>query len=306
MERITYRITLDAHRNGIQRTLQGFETADNMSRRIAISLVSGSDTYEIPLDHVTAVVYVTTPNATEPSINECVIEDNTIVYDMLPIVEEGITEMQVKLIETSLDGAKSVLVSPKFAVTVIESGTDDDGAVQTTTFTALEGALARAREIYDSRLLKVEIDGDCTFRVLYADGTVYENGYLKEAIYNGNAVVAESYAIGGTGTREGEDMDNAKYYKNMAEVLLGNTRAVNEDCHDVLDEITEKTIYTAFSIDFESGHLNYLSQTYTFTIDENGKLHYEGISDADKILDDFMAELTNKITTLENKVNALA
>ena len=105
MERITYRITLDAHKNGIQRTLQGFETANNMSRRIAVNLVAGSDTYEIPLDHVVAMVYVTTPNATEPSINECIIEDNTIIYDVLPIVEEGITEMQIKLITVDANGA---------------------------------------------------------------------------------------------------------------------------------------------------------------------------------------------------------
>ena len=306
MERITYRITLDAFRTGIQRTLQGFETADNMSRRISIGLVSGSDTYEIPLDHVTAVIYVTTPSATEPSVNECTIEDNTIIYDMLPITEEGITEMQVKLIETSLDGARSVLVSPKFAVVVTESGTNDEGAVQTTTFTALEGALARATEVYDMRLLRVEIDADCTFRVFYADGTTYENEYLKEAIHNGNAIVAESYAVGGTGTREGEDSDNAMYYKNVAQVAFENTKAVNADSHEVLDEIREKSIFTTFAVDFATGHLNYLSQTYTFTIDENGKLKYEGIGDPQKVLDDYMAELTNKLTTLENKVNALA
>ena len=112
MERINYRITLDSHKTGIQRTLQGFETADNMARTIAVNITASGDTYEIPLDNVVAMMYVTTPNASEPSINECRIEDNTIYYDVLPIVEEGITEMKIKLIETSVDGAKRVLLAP--------------------------------------------------------------------------------------------------------------------------------------------------------------------------------------------------
>ena len=74
MERIIYRITLDAHRSGIQRTLQGFETADILSRRISIGLVSGSDTFDLPMTDVVAMMYVTSPSATEPSINKCVID----------------------------------------------------------------------------------------------------------------------------------------------------------------------------------------------------------------------------------------
>ena len=37
MEKIIYRLTLDTHKNGIQKTLQGFETADKIARRIAIN-----------------------------------------------------------------------------------------------------------------------------------------------------------------------------------------------------------------------------------------------------------------------------
>lgn len=313
MERITYRITLDTYKTGIQRTLRGFETADNMSRRISIGLVAGSDTYEIPLDHVTAVMYVTAPNATEPSIHECVIEDNTIVYDMLPITTEGIAEMQVKLIETSWNGARSVLVSPKFVLEITESGTDDSGAEQTGTFTALEDALARATEVYDKRLLRVEIDADCTFRVFYADGTTYENEYLKEALYNGNALVAESFAIGGTGTRAGEDTDNAKYYKNVAQSVFENCRAVNEDCHEVLAEVAEKTVFTTFSVNFDTGHLNYLSQNHSFKVDETtGNLvaTSEVETDAETLVNNFIesksAEIDARLSALERELDEVS
>ena len=311
MERIIYRITLDTHKTGIQRTLQGFETADNMSRRISMGLVAGSDTYEIPLDHVTAMVYITTPDATEPSINECVIEDNTIVYDMLPITTEGITEMQVKLIETRLDGARSVLVSPKFALEVMASGTDDEGAVQTPTFTALEEALARAREVYDSRMVRFEVDEELYVRVHFADGTVYENDYFHTAVYNESAVLAESYAKGGTGYREGEDTDNSKYYKDLSESLFRSYKGFYDDCSEILEEVSEKSVYTTFSVNFETGHLTYLSQNYAFTIDENGNLQFEAQgewtpTDATKnALEKLVTELTDKITTLENKVKAL-
>ena len=128
MERIMYRKTLDVHKNGIQFMLQGFETADNMSRVIEISLMASGDAIDFPLENVVAVMYVTSPGATEPSINECTIKDNKVVYEVLPIVVEGITTMQLKIIETSVEGATGILASPKFAVEVSKSDADDGNA----------------------------------------------------------------------------------------------------------------------------------------------------------------------------------
>ena len=182
MELITYRKTLDVHKNGIQFTLQGFETNDNMSRRIEINLMASGDTYELPLERVLALMYITTPKANEPSIEECIIKDNTIVYDVLPIVEEGITEMQLKLIDTSVDGAKSVLVSPRFAVEVMLSNTDDGSAEQGTSFTALENAVAKANAVYNERLTKIEVDDKCIFKAHYADGTIYETDTIQKML----------------------------------------------------------------------------------------------------------------------------
>lgn len=182
MDKITYNKTLDAHKNGIQFTLQGFETADNMSRRIEISLMASGDTYDLPLEGVEALMYITTPSAKEPSIAECTIKDNVIAYDVLPIVEAGITEMQLKVIGTSVNGAKSVLVSPRFAVEVLESNTDDTEAEKSTTFTALEDAVAKASAAYEARLLRIEVDENCVFRAFYADGTVYESTSIRDSI----------------------------------------------------------------------------------------------------------------------------
>ena len=279
MERITYRITLDAHKTGIQRRLQGFMVGDNMSRRIAVGIVASGDTFELPLDHVSAMMYVIKPSDETPSINDCVIEDNTIIYDILPtdLAEEGMVEMQLKLIESRPDGARSVLLSPRFALEVSESGASDEDVVKTATFTALENAVAKAKSTYDARLLRVEIDEDCTFRASYADGTVYENTFFKEALYNGNAILSESFARGGTGTRDGEDMDNAMYYRDMAEAVLMQSHAVNENCVALRDEMVTHSIYTTFTLDFETGNLTYQSQNYAFSINENGELEYEAL-----------------------------
>ena len=182
MEKITYRKTLDVHKNGIQFTLQGFETADKLSRRIEINLTASGDTYELPLEDVVALMYITTPNSEEPSIEECTIKDNTVVYDVLPIVEEGITEMQLKLIGTNYDGARAVLVSPRFAVEVTKSNAEDESAEQTTTFTALENAMAKANAVYNSRLIKIELDELCIFRAHYADRATYETDSIQKYI----------------------------------------------------------------------------------------------------------------------------
>ncbi len=278
MERINYRITLDTHKTGIQRTLQGFETADNMSRRISINLKAGSDTVEIPFDHVVAMMYVTSPDSEEPSINECTIEDNTIIYDVLPIMAEGITEMQLKVIETRINGAKRVLVSPRFAVEVTESGVLDDGAEQSTTFTALETAVAQAKAVYDSRLVRIEIDDECMFRAYYADGTVYESDVFYEMVYKANYLMAQSYAVGGTGIRDGEDTDNAKYYSNITKAASIDSLKAGETVKELLDEARRLVIQAVFKVNFKSGELEYESDRYSFNINEyTGQLEFVAV-----------------------------
>ena len=286
MERIVYRKTLDVHKNGIQFTLQGFETADNMARKIEISLMASGDTIDIPLEQITAMMYVTTPSATEPSINACTIKGNTIIYDVLPIVEEGITEMQLKLIETRPNGAKGVLAAPRFAVEVAKSNADDEGVAQSPTFTALEDAIARANGVYDSRLVGIELDEDCTFRAKYADGTTYESDVLKELFLKGDVLLSQSYAKGGTGIRAGEDTDNSMYYSNVSKSASAEADRISGEATELLEEVRKHGVYTSFSIDFDTGEVIYKSPSYTFSIDkESGELKAQG-----RIYDSFPTE----------------
>jgi hypothetical protein len=268
MERIVYRKTLDVHKNGIQFTLQGFETADNMSRRIELSLMASGDTIDLPLEQLKAIMYVTTPNSTEPSINDCTIKDNVIIYDVLPIVEEGITEMQLKLIDTRPEGANGVLPTPKFAVEVSLSNSNDESVTQTTTYTALETAIAQANGVYNSRLLRIELDENCMFKAYYADGTVYESDVFAETVLKGEAILSQSYARGGTGIRVGEDTDNSKYYSNVAKSESLQSSKAREETEELLDEVKNHSIYTVFEIDFKTGTIKYESQQYSFEVNE--------------------------------------
>lgn len=308
MELITYRKTLDVYKNGIQFMLQGFETADNMSRVIEISLMASGDAIDFPLERIMALMYVTTPSATEPSINECTIKDNKVVYNVLPIVEEGITTMQLKLIETSPEGAKRVLASPKFAVEVNESVAKDESVKQSTTFTALEDAVAKAKAVYDARFLRLALDSDCIFKAYYADGTTYETDLLKKMFHEGNSLLAQSFARGDTGIRDGEDMDNAKYYSNVSKSESLNAKNTVEYNEKLLEEARLHGVYTAFDVSFETGELVYISPKYKFTLNiETGELDANGIlfSPEDVLLTCVIDWLTSIGISLPDDFNVL-
>ena len=295
MEQIVYRKTLDVHKNGIQFTLQGFDTADNLSRRAEISLMASGDTIDFPLERITAMMYVTTPKSTEPSINTCTVKDNTVVYDFLPIVEEGITEMQIKLIETSPEGAQSVLAAPRFAVEVTKGNAEDESATQTTTFTALEDAVAKATAVYSERFIRMELTNDCIFKAYYADGTTYETDILKKLFYNGTVKLSESFAHGGTGVRAGEDTDNSMYYSNISKSEALNAKDIMENSEEILEEVRTHGLYTAFSVDFETGEVEYVSPSFKFNVNrDTGELDAIGQSysfdtEVGRVMSDWLA-----------------
>ena len=296
MERIVYRKTLDVHKNGVQFTLQGFETADKLSRVIEINLMASGDTIDLPIERLEALMYVTTPNATEPSINKCTIKNNTIVYEVLPIAEEGITTMQLKLIESRKEGASGVLASPKFAVEVTKSDADDSEAEKGATFTALEEAIAMAREIYDKACIGIELTSDCIFRAKYNDGTYYETDLLKELFVDGTVKLSESYAHGGTGIRTGEDTDNSMYYCNEAKSAALNAENTINESKEILGEVKKHGVYTTFSVDFETGEVEYVSPSAKFNINnDTGVLDATGYTytfedEIDRIVEEFFNE----------------
>lgn len=275
MERVSYHQSLDVHRSGVQFLLRGFQTADKFSRRVVLGLTASGETVALP-QQLEAVVYVTMPRSEEQSIEVCEILGDTLIYDMPPIPTEGTAKVQIKLIETGAEGAKSVLAVPTFAIEVSKSEADDESVEATAVYTALEDAVAKAKAVYDSRLLRIALDADCVFCAYYADGTVYESDVLKELFLGGDALLAKSYARGETGVRDEEDTDNAMYYATVAKNGAEEAQSMMGSAEAILSEVKRHGVYTAFTMDFETGHLLYSSPKYTFTVNPiNGNLETE-------------------------------
>lgn len=121
----------------------------------------------------------------------------------------------------------------------------DDGIIKMTTedgtqFTANIGSMIPVLTFEDSATIAVSVTGtgkNKTYSFSIKTGSVTDDmmqpNYLADirvesanaSAYaqsaNAKSVLAESYAIGGTGTREGEDTDNAKYYMEQAKQQTG-------------------------------------------------------------------------------------
>lgn len=121
----------------------------------------------------------------------------------------------------------------------------DDGIITMTTedgtqFTADIGSMLPVLTFEDSATIAVSVTGtgkNKTYSFSIKTGSVTDamlqpnyladirvesanaSAYAQSA--NAKSVLSESYAIGGTGTREGEDTDNAKYYMEQAKQQTG-------------------------------------------------------------------------------------
>lgn len=127
----------------------------------------------------------------------------------------------------------------------VEFFMSDDGIITMTTedgtqFTADIGSMIPVLTFEDSATIAVSVTGtgkNKTYSFSIKTGSVTDamlqpnyladirvesanaSAYAQSA--NAKSVLAESYAIGGTGTREGEDTDNAKYYMEQAKQQTG-------------------------------------------------------------------------------------
>lgn len=121
----------------------------------------------------------------------------------------------------------------------------DDGIITMTTedgtqFTADIGSMIPVLTFEDSATIAVSVTGtgkNKTYSFYIKTGSVTDDmmqpNYLADirvesanaSAYaqsaNAKSILAESYAVGGTGTREGEDTDNAKYYMEQAKHQTG-------------------------------------------------------------------------------------
>lgn len=173
MDKINYRIILDAHKGGVQKVLRGFFTGDVAARTIAVSINASGVSCKFGVG-TTAIMYVTKENGVT-NYGACEVVDNTVYYNVLQADTDcaGIVEMQLKVVNEG-----TVLYAPMFALEVQESKASDTIAETTPQFSALEAMVAKAQMVYDTRLLSIELKDDFTFVANYADGSKYESDAL--------------------------------------------------------------------------------------------------------------------------------
>ena len=140
----------------------------------------------------------------------------------------------------------------------------DDGIITMTTedgtqFTADIGSMIPVLTFEDSSTIAVSVTGtgkNKTYSFSIKTGSVTDDmlqpNYLADirvesanaSAYaqsaNAKSVLAESYAVGGTGTREGEDTDNAKYYMEQAKLQTGGIPTKVSELENDAGYITKK------------------------------------------------------------------
>lgn len=190
-------------------------------------------------------------NKMDRAINEL---DNRIIQQDITkvdktVINKGVSDWTMDeqagvITVTRYDGSK-VIFDLNIEKIPVGFSMSDDGIITMTTedgtqFTADIGSMIPVLTFSDSDSISVTVTGsgkNKTYSFTIKNGSVTEDmlqpNYLADIKVesanaaasaqsaNDKAVLSKSYAIGGTGTRQGEDTDNAKYYMEQAKQQTG-------------------------------------------------------------------------------------
>ena len=170
-----------------------------------------------------------------------------------------------------------------------------------TQFTANIGSMIPVLTFNESDQIAVSVSGtgiNKTYSFSIKDNSITENklqpnfladikvqsasASLSASNAETSATQAQSYAVGGAGTRDNENTDNAKYYKEQAQ-SVGNavptylsqiSSAGESQLSRIQDALDDATVN--FQVDLSTGHLNYTGcSSFVFDVNEtNGHLEW--------------------------------
>lgn len=90
-----------------------------------------------------------------------------------------------------------------------------------------------------------------------------------------SAKLSESWAVGSTGVRTGEDTNNSKFYSELSKSYRDESEQYAGSAQDAVIQINKKLELAEFSLD-DDGNLIYTDDTpYLFDVDDNGMLNWE-------------------------------
>lgn len=102
------------------------------------------------------------------------------------------------------------------------------------------------------------------------------NAKASEEESKNSADLSKSYAVGTENVvRENDSTDNSKYYSEIAQSLHEESVTLLEEARNTLEETNQKITETKFSVNAETGELEYTSPTYIFNVSDDGMLHWE-------------------------------
>lgn len=137
-----------------------------------------------------------------------------VILDNNPVetLDNPITENTGKLIELDNDYIVSTMT---FTINVIETALDNVEIESSYEYNALNDLLIKATEDYTYVMSACKVSED--------NAKASEKKVNNKVIEASNsALMSKSYAVGGTNTRTGENVDNAQYYYDQVKALSGS------------------------------------------------------------------------------------
>lgn len=95
----------------------------------------------------------------------------------------------------------------------------------------------------------------------------------SEKTASDSALLSQSWAIGGTGIRDGEGMDNSKYYSEQSGKYLEKVESAGNDALDAIDNALNLA-KPEFLTNVNNGHLYYKGGRFLFRVDKNKHLRW--------------------------------
>lgn len=204
---------------------------------------------DIAIDLTTGVITITKKDGTVSTIDTALekvpatfefVQDTANDKYYIKVTNVDGTSSQTEV--TNLMNQYTFTSGDKILFTVLKSGTTTtiNASIKagSITMTELDAAV---KEYFDNLASTVAADKAAVASdkqyVTDASQTVTQNVTLvleaKQTAEN-NATLAESYAVGGTGTRDGEDTDNAQYYANQANLAKEAAENARDEAESII------------------------------------------------------------------------